>query len=150
MLFSTDSSDYLFQQLSRNPTLNIAGMTTLSLTGHWFPDAGSPNGDFNVRLDFEGTTRGNALFSFNDFVGGGTVTKSLTLEPNHVDAWYQIDQVLVEGIASSAGGSLTLTNLSASSNAVPEIDPASMSGALAMLGGALGLLERRRRRFSIA
>lgn len=153
VLFPTESSDYLFEQLYRNPTLNIAGMTTLSLTGHWFPYLGSPNGDFYVRLSFEGTTRGGALFSFNDFASGGTVTKPLTLESKpfgQTDAWYRIDQVYIDGIASSAVGSLTLTNLSASSNAVPEIDPASMSGALAMLGGALGLLERRRLRVSIS
>jgi hypothetical protein len=57
--------------------------------------------------------------------------------------------IIGNGNSDSAAGSFTPTNLSVSTNAVPEIDPASAGATLAMLVGAIGLFERRYRRLRI-
>ena len=50
-------------------------------------------------------------------------------------------------VADFSGSSITLDNFQisdASASAVPEIDPAGLGSVLALLGGVLGLVERRR------
>ena len=50
-------------------------------------------------------------------------------------------------VADFSGSSMTLDNFQisdASASAVPEIDPAGLGSVLALLGGVLGLVERRR------
>jgi len=147
LLGSNTSSDYLFQDLGVLNAKNIAGATSLSLTGSWFP--AGVNGDFIVRLYNQGTPKASAFFSFGEFAGGHTISKTLNWEPNvsntNVDQW----QIIGNGNSSNAAGDIVLTNLTVSTGAVPEIDPASAGATLAMLVGALGLLERRCRRLRI-
>ena len=144
LLFSNTSSDYLFQSLSVLNRKDIAGATSLNLTGDWSPVSG--NGDFIVRLAYEGATKASAFFSFGEFTGGQTITKTLNWEPNVSGT--VVDQVYIigNGNADSVAGNILLTNLTVSTGAVPEIDPASAGATLAMLFGAFGLLERRGRR----
>ena len=148
LLFSNTSDDYLFQQLSLFNRKDIAGATSLNLTGDWVSVLG--NGDFIVRLAYEGTTKASAFFSFGEFTGGQTITKTLSWEPTV--AGTDVDQVYIigNGNSASAAGNILLTNLTVSTGAVPEIDPASAGAALAMLVGSLGLIERRSRRLWIA
>ncbi len=140
------SGDYVLQALYQ-PGVNIAGATSISLTGIWSPVLG--NGDFLVRLDNNGSSRASAVFSFNEFTGGA-VTKTLTWVSTPANT--TIDQVYIigNGNSTSAAGFFAVTNLSVSTSAVPEIDPASANAALAMLVGSLGLIERRSRRLWIA
>jgi hypothetical protein len=147
-LLSNTSNDYLFQQLSLFNRKDIAGATSLNLTGDWVSVSG--NGDFIVRLAYEGTTKASAFFSFGEFTGGQTITKTLSWEPTV--AGTDVDQVYIigNGNSASAAGNILLTNLTVSTGAVPEIDPASANATLAMLFGSLGLIERRSRRLWIA
>ena len=141
-VISNTSRDYVLQALYGG--VNIAGATSINLTGTWTP--GLPaNGDFLVRLDNNGTSIASAAFSFNEFTGG-SVTKALTWVSNPPST--TIDQVYIigNGNSPSAAGSFAVTNLSVSTGAVPEIDPASAGATLAMLFGALGRFERRCRR----
>lgn len=144
-------SDYLFQQLDLFSKQDIVGAKSIRLAATWTPFGSSPDGEFIVRLYYEGDTKADALFRFGDFAGGKTVTKALnwTTNPNVstvIDQW----QIIGNGNSTAVSGVLAPTNMSVSTEAVPEIDPASMSGALAMVWGALGLLERRRLRVSIS
>lgn len=141
------SSDYLLQELYQPNAVNIGGATSISLTGTWTPAIGS--GDFLVRLDNNGGSRASAVFSFNEFTGGA-VTKSLNWVSNPANT--TIDQVYIigNGNSASAAGFFAVTNLTVSTGAVPEIDPASAGAAVATLFGALGLFERRGRRMQIA
>jgi hypothetical protein len=146
-----DPDDYLFQQISAITYPDIAGAQTMILSGNWTPlDNTIPDGNFIVRLLNTGQLKVSASFSYSEFAGGQTVFKALTWDPSAVNT--TVDQWELKGAGNSdqVFGSFNLTNLSVSTSAVPEIDPASANAALAMLFGSLGLIERRSRRLWIA
>jgi len=145
------SSDYLFGVMNSGSAPNITGAKSMSLTATWTPNASSPDGEFTVELLNNGSLKASALYHFGDFSGGHTVAKNLTWTTNPnvstvVDQW----QIIGNGNSTAANGELVLTTMSVSTDAVPEIDPGSATAALAMVGSALGLLERNRRRLSLA
>ena len=121
---------------------------TAGTYGHLFISGAA---DFAGGLDLDDTSLAGGLnggqtfdlFSFSSYVGGFD--------------WLKVDGMSLMSLGSGqwAYGGLTLTEVWTStmmsltvtgSNVVPEIDPNGLGSVLGLVVGALGLLERRRRR----
>jgi hypothetical protein len=77
-----------------------------------------------------------AFYSLN-----GSVTPTISMPPNLTELWVRDTFKL-----SSPGGSVSSIN-NTFRQTVPEIDPQSFASVLAIVTGALGILERRARRW---
>ena len=117
---------------------SLAGLSTsgtgtahldATLTSLNLPDATA----FQVTSDPYGKTLywRNNLYSASDYYavqpGGGPVFRSSSYSPTEGSAW-------------------TIGTNAASPTSVPEIDPATGGSALSLVGGALAMIEQRRRR----
>lgn len=138
---------------SVTPTISIQdGLTVLSATlggsGQWTLESrdysifGTPNdGAIGFFYSTTGVEQGNGayiggLIGFNDLQTAGNVSGDSGFDTQSYDTSVG---TLVISTDSRAPGTYT-----AASSAVPEIDPAGMGSVLALVTGALGLLERRR------
>ena len=137
-----------FRQTAAGTALiDLLGVTD-GTYGHLFI---SGTADFAGGLDLDDTSLAGGLnggqtfdlFSFSSYVGGFD--------------WLKVDGMSLMSLGSGqwAYGGLTLTEVWTTttmsltvtgSNVVPEIDPNGLGSVLGIVFGALGLLERRRRK----
>lgn len=143
---SNTTNDYLFQTYGSGDHKDIAGATYLQLTGQWSPAGGGnpADGRFFIDLINNGNLLARANYTYGQFASGMvTVSAPLAWQspvPTTImDQW----QLIGNGFSSSAFGDFSLRNM-VTTSAVPEIDPAGMGSILALVGGAMGLIERRR------
>ena len=98
-----------------------------------------------MRISWLGNLITSSDFTYDQSLGDTTVLKSLVWNPfvtkPHVNQW----QLKGVGAPIDTFGGFELTNmLVVAGSGVPEIDPAGMGSVLALVTGALGLVERRR------
>ena len=122
----------------------------------------SPDGDGNNRRVFtgtlvDGTVSSKPLGNYQPgggMGGPGRFVASIGQATGSTDAaWIGVGDYAYASVESSIYGiseTLTVASPSASPSSVPEIDPAGMGSVLALVTGALGLLERRRLRGRLA
>jgi len=137
---------------------SIPTATTADATGSG--NAGLPNAaNYGLEANWNGTSGGNVTTVGSN---GGTSAYGTYDQSGNVLEWNDLTGaagaskgVFGGGFASTEEGLRTGTSLSADTEneflgfrlmSVPEIDPAGLSSVLAMVTGALALVERRRRR----
>jgi hypothetical protein len=153
-----------FNFLAMTPLLTITtGSSTLQATVVTTGSTGQQVGVFSA--DFDALASGYAATGFGYLEGdGSTINNSISLEGlglytnlqspfsgsggQNVSNDFNTSVGLFVMTDSTDQGATTFTVSGGSPSAVPEIDPNSIGSVLALVMGALGLLERRRLRHS--
>ena len=120
---------------------NLTGAGQWTLESRDYSVFGTPNdGAIGFFYSTTGVEQGSGayiggLIGFNDLQTAGTVSGNSGFDILPYDT--SVGTLLISSAGSDAG------TYTAASAAVPEIDPAGMGAVLALVTGALGLLERR-------
>ena len=136
---TTNNSPTVFDQVNVGGNLNFAATTSLQLA------FGGPGSQVNWSDSFWSTDEEWTVYQVSGTLAG--FSNLLISSANWVDGQGQWLNTLLPGATFSLFqiGSNVVLKYTAYEIQVPEIDAGSFGRALALLAGALGLLERRRR-----
>jgi hypothetical protein len=143
LFVSTTVSGMILQSQAAVPTMTISGFAPFQITqpnwGPFFLDATvfyyAGIGAYDSTL--HGSLIGNSGALPSNLITGGAVSGSFGIEEATVST--SVGDLVITG--QNDTGPRTFTSVAAG---VPEIEPAGMGSVLALVTGALGLLERRR------
>ncbi|MFM7248647.1 MAG: SUMF1/EgtB/PvdO family nonheme iron enzyme [Planctomycetaceae bacterium] len=128
--------------VTSNGIYSVTQSSSYDPTQNYLTDVGA----FSNSASYYGTfDQSGNVYEWNDLDGTAGSFRGLrggywSSAANHLSSGSRIGNA-----ASTESGNIGFRLVSVA-NSVPEIDPAGMSSVLALLGGSLGLLERRRKR----
>lgn len=143
LFVSTTVSGLILQTQAAVPTMTISGFAPFQITEpNWGPFFVDATVYFYAGIGaYTSNLHGSLIASLGAFpsnlITGGAVSGSFSI--TQATFTTSVGNLVITG--QNDTGPRTFTS---AASAVPEIDPASIGSALALVGGALGLLERRR------